>query len=448
VHFSAAGYHSAEWRRRRSQSGRTCLETNPTWSPMSLFQTVTVLMALTALGGYVNHRLLHLPPTIGLMAIALLSSLVLVVLGATGVVEVQRYTRFVPSINFSDLVFHGFLAFLLFAGALHVDLGDLYKVKWTVIILSTLGTIISTFVIGALFWCAAYLLGNELRFIFALLFGALISPTDPIAVLGIIKKAGAPKALETRITGESLFNDGVGAVIFLTILDIATGQSEPSVLSVSWFFVRQTLGGIALGWLLGWVAFRLLRKIDDYQVEILLSIALCMGSYELADVVHMSGPIAAVVAGLFLGNRGWNLAMSEQTQEYLGKFWQMIDEILNSLLFLLIGLEIAAINETAKYVVLGIVGIACVLIGRAVSTLIPIKIMSFIVPFPKGTITLLTWGGLRGAISIALALLLPAGQERQLILTSTYMVVIFSIFVQGLTFGPLLRRIVPPAQDG
>jgi len=173
-----------------------------------------------------------------------------------------------------------------------------------------------------------------------------------------------------------------------------------------------------------------------------------MGSYELADVVHMSGPIAAVVAGLFLGNRGWNLAMSEQTQEYLGKFWQMIDEILNSLLFLLIGLEIAAINETAKYVVLGIVGIACVLIGRAVSTLIPIKIMSFIVPFPKGTITLLTWGGLRGAISIALALLLPAGQERQLILTSTYMVVIFSIFVQGLTFGPLLRRIVPPAQDG
>ncbi|KWB79098.1 cation:proton antiporter [Burkholderia ubonensis] len=414
---------------------------------MTLFQTVTVLVALTALGGYLNHRLLHLPPTIGLMAIALMSSLLLVVLGEAGVVEVDRYARFVPSIDFSDLVFHGFLAFLLFAGALHVDLGDLYKVKWTVIILSTLGTIISTLVIGALFWCAAYLLGYALHFIFALLFGALIAPTDPIAVLSIIKKAGAPKALETRITGESLFNDGVGAVIFLTILDIATGRSEPSVASVSWFFVKQTLGGITLGWLLGWITFRLLRKIDDYQVEVLLSIALCMGSYALADAIHMSGPIAAVVAGLFLGNHGWKLAMSEQTQEYLGKFWQLIDEILNSLLFLLIGVEIVAIHETGRYLVLGLIGIACVLVGRAVSVLVPIKLMNFAVPFPKGTVTLLTWGGLRGAISIALAFLLPPGPERELVLTSTYVVVIFSILIQGLTFGALLKRVIPPSQE-
>ncbi|VWD28433.1 Na+/H+ antiporter [Burkholderia aenigmatica] len=415
---------------------------------MTLFQTVTVLIALTALGGYLNHRLLRLPPTIGLMAIALASSLMLVILGETGIVEVQRYTHFVPSINFSDLIFHGFLAFLLFAGALHVDLGDLYKVKWTVTILSTLGTIISTFVIGALFWCAAYSLGYDLRFIYALLFGALISPTDPIAVLGIIKKTGAPKELETRITGESLFNDGVGAVIFLTILDIATGRSEPSVASVSWFFVQETLGGIALGWLLGWIVLRLLRKIDDWQVEVLLSIALCMGSYALADAIHMSGPIAVVVAGLFLGNNGFKQAMSRQTQEYLGMFWQLIDEILNSLLFLLIGLEILAIKETGTYLVLGLIGIACVLMGRGISVLIPIRIMGAIVSFPKGTITLLTWGGLRGALSISLAFLLPQGQERELILTTTYIVVIFSILVQGLTFGPLLRKIVPPAQDG
>ncbi|KVP88930.1 sodium:proton antiporter [Burkholderia ubonensis] len=414
---------------------------------MTLFQIVTVLIALTAFSGYLNHRLLHLPPTIGLMTIALACSLVLVILGETGVVEVHTYSRFVPGIDFSDLVFHGVLAFLLFAGALHVDLGDLRKVKWTVTVLSTLGTIISTFVIGALFWYAANLLGYELRFVFALLFGALISPTDPIAVLGIIKKAGAPKALETRITGESLFNDGVGAVVFLTILDIATGRGEPSVASVSWFFAKQTLGGIALGWLLGWIVFRLLRKIDDYQVELLLSIALCMGSYALADAMHMSGPIAAVVAGLFLGNHGWQLAMSEQTQEYLGKFWQLIDEILNSLLFLLMGLEIVAINNTGKYLVLGMMGIACMLIGRAISVLIPIRIMSFFVPFPKGTVALLTWGGLRGAISIALAFLLPLGHERELILTTTYVVVIFSILVQGLTFGPLLRKIVPPAQN-
>jgi len=415
---------------------------------MTLFQTVTILIALTALGAYLNHRLLHLPPTIGLMAIALVSSLVLVVLGETGVVEVHRYARFVPSIDLSDLVFHGLLAFLLFAGALHVDLGDLYKVKWAVTILSTLGTIISTFVIGALFWCAAYLLGYELRFIFALLFGALISPTDPIAVLGIIKKAGAPKDLETRITGESLFNDGVGAVIFLTILDIATGRSEPSVASVSWFFVQETLGGIALGWLLGWIVFRLLRKIDDYQVEVLLSITLCMGSYALADAIHMSGPIAVVAAGLFLGNNERNLAMSEQTQKYLGTFWQLVDEILNSLLFLMIGLEILAIKETGTYLALGLVGIACVLIGRGISVMIPMGIMSFIVSFPKGTITLLTWGGLRGALSIALAFLLPPAHERELILTTTYVVVIFSILVQGLTFGLLLKRIVPPAQNG
>jgi CPA1 family monovalent cation:H+ antiporter len=281
-----------------------------------------------------------------------------------------------------------------------------------------------------------------------LLFGALISPTDPIAVLGIIRKAGAPKDMETRITGESLFNDGVGAVIFLTILDIATGRSEPSVASVSWFFVQETLGGIALGWLLGWIVFRLLRKIDDYQVEVLLSIALCMGSYALADAIHMSGPIAVVVAGLFLGNNGRNLAMSEQTQEYLGKFWELIDEILNSLLFLLIGLEILAIKETGAYLVLGLLGIACVLIGRCISVLIPIRIMDFVVSFPKGTIALLTWGGLRGALSIALAFLLPQDRERELILTTTYIVVIFSILVQGLTFGPLLRKIVPPVQDG
>jgi CPA1 family monovalent cation:H+ antiporter len=414
---------------------------------MTLFQTVTILFVLTALGGYLNHRLLNLPPTIGLMAIALVSSLILVVLGETGVVEVAKYAHFVPSIDFGDLVFHGFLAFLLFAGALHVDLADLYKVKWTVTILSTVGTIISTFVIGVLFWCAAYSFGYDLRIIYALLFGALISPTDPIAVLGIIKKAGAPKDQETRITGESLFNDGVGAVIFLTILDIATGRSEPSVASVSWFFVQEALGGIALGWLLGWVVFQLLRKVNDYQVEVLLSVALCMGSYALADAIRISGPIAVVVAGLFLGNSGRNPAMPVPTQDYLGTFWQLVDELLISLLFLLIGLEILAIRETGTYLVLGLAGIACVLIGRGISVLIPIRIMSFVVSFPRGTITLLTWGGLRGALSIALAFLLPQGPERELILTTTYIVVIFSILVQGLTFGPLLRKIVPPTQD-
>jgi monovalent cation:H+ antiporter, CPA1 family len=414
---------------------------------MTLFQTLTALITLAALAAYLNHRFLDLPPTIGLMAIALGASLILVLLGETGILEVRHFARFVAGIDFSDLLFHGMLAFLLFAGAMHVDLADLRQVKWSVSVLATIGTIISTFVVGILFWLAARWLGYQLAFIHALLFGALISPTDPIAVLGIIKKAGAPKELETRITGESLFNDGVGVVIFLTVLEIASGQNEPSAARVAWFFIEEAFGGIALGWLLGWIVFRMLRRVDDYQVETMLSLALCVGTYALAETVHVSAPIAVVVAGLLIGNQGYELAMSKQTQEYLDMFWELIDEILNSMLFLLIGLEIIAIRAAGTYLLLGLLGIICVLAGRWISVLLPIGIMGARWNFPGGTIKLLTWGGLRGAISIALALLVPHGPEKELILTTTYIVVVFSVLVQGLTFGPLLRRSIRSHPD-
>lgn len=414
---------------------------------MTLFQTLTALVALAALAAYLNYRFLKLPSTIGLMVIALAASIILVLLATAGVGEVQRFAHFVSHIDFSNLVFHGMLAFLLFAGAMHVDLGDLRKVKWTVGILATVGTLLSTFVVGTLFWLAAHVLGYHFTFIYALLFGALISPTDPIAVLGIIKKAGAPKDLETRITGESLFNDGVGVVIFLTVLDVATGQGTPASGTVILFFLKESVGGIALGWFLGWVVFRMLRQVNHYQVETLISLALCLGSYALAEAVRVSAPIAVVVAGLFIGNEGFALAMSEQTQEYLDMFWELIDEILNSLLFLLIGLEIIPVKETGINLLLGVVGIISVLAGRWVSVIVPIGVMSTLSKFPNGTVKLLTWGGLRGAISIALALLLPPGPEKGVILTTTYLVVIFSVLVQGLTFGPLLKRTVKCAPD-
>jgi len=414
---------------------------------MTFFETLTVLIVMTAVGGYLNNRRFHLPPTIGLMSIALVSSLILVIIGETGALQVGKYANLVATIDFGELVFHGFLPFLLFAGALHVDLGDLRKVKWTVSILSTLGTIISTCIVGISFSYASSWLGYHLPFTYALLFGALISPTDPIAVLGMIKNAGAPKELETPITGESLFNDGVGAVIFFTILGTATGREEPSVSQISLFFLQQALGGCMLGWLLGWLVFRMARTVDNHHVEVLLSIALCMGSYALAELLHFSGPIAVVVAGLFLGNEGWKTAFSEQTRQYLTIFWEVIDEILNSVLFLLIGLEMIAIRIEGGYLVLGLIGIGCVLLGRAISVAIPIWTLHIGFRFPKGTIPLLIWGGLRGALSIALALLLPVGPERELILTVTYVIVIFSVLVQGMTFRRVLRRAMPAMRD-
>lgn len=375
------------------------------------------------------------------MVIALLISVSLVVLGKVGLLDLSHAAEFVRSIDFSQTLLHGMLAFLLFAGALHVDLSDLASQKLPVAVLSTAGVVIATFITGVLFWYGVNWLGFELPLVYALLFGALISPTDPIAVLGILKSAGASKSMEIKITGESLFNDGIGVVIFLTILGIVTSGQQPDATHIAMFLLEEAVGGIGLGLSLGWIVYRLLRSVDNYQVEVMLTLALAAGGYSLAEAIHVSAPIAIVVAGLVIGNHGRAFAMSEKTRAHLDPFWELLDEILNAVLFVLIGMEVLALTMNWNTFAAGFYAIVIVLIARFVSVAFPVLLMKAKRPFSPGAIKILTWGGLRGGISIALALSLPASPERDLILAVTYMVVVFSILVQGLTLKRLIQGI-------
>lgn len=401
---------------------------------MTFFQVTAVLIVFAALGGYVNHRFMKLPTTIGHMVFALLVSLGAIGLQKAGLVDLTATTQFLRSIDFSQVLLHGMLSFLLFAGALHIDLERLKRVKWPVFTLATLGTLTATFLTGSLIWLIAGWLGLPLPYIYALLFGALIAPTDPIAVLAILKQVGAPEDLYVKIGGESLFNDGIGVVLFLTILGIATGQNAPDFSSAGFLFLREAVGGLALGGVFGWAVCWLLRSIDEYKVEVLLSLALVFGGYALAEFIHVSAPIAMVVAGLITGNQGREHGMSDVTRDHLDLFWELLDEVLNAVLFMLIGLEMLVIAISPAHMQIGLLAIAAVLAGRVVSVSLPVFLLRCCNSFEKGTITLLTWGGLRGGLSIAMALSLPAGPEKDIILPVTYMVVLFSIIVQGLTF--------------
>jgi CPA1 family monovalent cation:H+ antiporter len=405
---------------------------------LTIFQTTALLLTFAALAAYSNHQFLRLPRTIGLMVIALAFSVLFVILDMAGVVDFGEASRFVQSIDFSETLLHGMLAFLLFAGALHVDLGDLRSEAFPIAVLSTAGVVIATLVAGVALWAIAIWTGVRLPFIYALLFGALISPTDPIAVLGILRKAGAPKSLETQITGESLFNDGVGVVVFLTILDVALGIREPHAGGIALFLLEEAVGGALLGFVLGWVFYRLLKSVDAYPVEVLLTLSLAAGSYSLAEAIHVSAPIAVVVAGLFIGNHGRAFAMSDQTRDHLDTFWELIDEILNAVLFVLIGLEFLAVRLDGGYIVTALSAILVVLLARFVSVVLLVNGMRIKRRFSKGVLEILTWGGLRGGISIALALSLPFVPERQFLLAATYVVVIFSVLVQGLTVGKVI----------
>ena len=407
---------------------------------MEAFDIIGILLTLAAIFGFVNYKFIKLPTTIGLMLLGLIFSLVIIITGQFNDNFYQFAQSFVTEVRLDESLLGIMLSYLLFAGALHVKLEDLSSQRWVIAILATIGVILSTFIIGTLSYAILGALGIKIDYTYCLLFGALISPTAPVAVLGILKKAGAPKSLETKITGESLFNDGVGVVVFIAILGIATGQNEPTVSAITNLFVIEVLGGLGIGFALGLVAFLMLRSIDQYQVEILITLALVTGGYSLAQHLHTSGPLAMVVAGLMIGNHGRILAMSPKTEEHLDSFWELIDEILNAILFLVIGLEILVLAFQTSHLLFGIIAIPLTLGVRMFAVSLPVFILKKQREFTKGTIKALTWGGLRGGISLALALSIPKGFERDVLLTATYIVVIFSIAVQGMTLKYFLPK--------
>ena len=410
---------------------------------MEAFDIIGILLSLAAVFGYFNYKFIKLPTTIGLMLLGLIFSLIIIITGIFNDDFYKFAQNFVTDIRLDESLLGIMLSYLLFAGALHVKLEDLSNQKWVIAILATIGVIFSTFIIGSLSYLLMKALDIQISFTYCLLFGALISPTDPVAVLGILKKAGAPKSLETKITGESLFNDGVGVVVFIAILGIATGKNDASFAAIGNLFIIEVLGGIGIGFALGLLAFLMLRSIDQYQVEILITLALVTGGYSLAHNLHTSGPLAMVVAGLMIGNQGRILAMSEKTEEHLDSFWELVDEILNAILFLVIGLEILILAFNLNHIIFGIIAIPLTLAVRMSAVSLPTLFLKNRANFSKGTIKALTWGGLRGGISLALALSIPKGAERDVLLTATYIVVIFSIGVQGLT----LKHFLPKKTD-
>lgn len=409
---------------------------------MGVLNTAALLITLAALFSYLNYRFIRLPNTIGIMMIALVMSLVLLVIGKLGFADLIFYTnKLLRSIDFHETLMQGMLSFLLFAGALHVNLNDLKQQKGVIAVLATLGVLLSTFIIGGLTWVVLKALNIPLPLVYCLLFGALISPTDPIAVLGILKNARVPKSMEIKISGESLFNDGMGVVVFLVLLGVATGTHEANVASVSMLIVQEVLGGIVFGLLLGAGVYYLLKDVDNYQLEVLLTLALVMGGYAVANALHLSGPLAIVTAGLFIGNQGRHFAMSEKSRAHLDSFWELLDEILNAVLFVLIGLEVLLVAMRSEYLLAALAIIPLVLFARYVSVGSPMAVMSRFRRFTPGVVQIMTWGGLRGGISVALALSLPLGSERDAILAITYAVVIFSILIQGLTISRMVDEI-------
>lgn len=407
------------------------------------FFIITILVVLSAVFGYINVRFLKLPNTIGLMLITIVFTLGVFALSYfdSTLLDAERFI--IKQIDFKSVLLDVMLSFLLFAGALHTNFEQLKVQRWPVLVFSTFGVLLSTFLVGGSVFFILKLIGLDIDFIYCLLFGALISPTDPIAVLGILKKAGVPKKLEAKIVGESLFNDGVGVVVFLTIFQIAQlGTGEIEAFDVFKLFGKEVFGGILLGGILGWVTYRLMKSINDYDIEVIITLAAVMGGTVIAHKLHLSAPLAMVTAGLVVGNdtvRG--TAMSEITESYVDKFWELIDILLNTILFVLIGMEILVLTFETEYVIAGLIAIPVVLLCRYLSLLLPISLFKKKLDFVPKTNLIMTWGGLRGGISIALALGLTEAMQRDLFLVVTYVVVVFSILVQGLTVGKLVKRV-------
>ena len=407
---------------------------------MKLFDILAILVTFSALFSYLNHRFFRFPRPVGLMLIAIVLSLLVTMLGWLGLGIDDATRSLVASIDFNRALMGGMLSFLLFAGALNVNLGDLAANKWTIGLLASVGVLASTLLVGTLSWWILHAVGSQIPFLYCLLFGALISPTDPVAVLSILKSSGTPRSLQAKISGESLFNDGVGVVVFSVLLEIAIQDSPVEVEDVLGLMAREVFGGVLLGLVTGYLAYRMLKSVDCYQVEVLVTLALVTGGYAVAMKLHTSGPLCVVVAGLMIGNRGRLLAMSQTSREHLDNFWELVDEILNGVLFILIGLEVLILSFTTRHLFLALLIIPVVIGARFVTVGLPVTLMRFFRDFSPGAVRIITWGGLRGGISVALALSLPAGPERALILPLAYCVVVFSIVVQGLSIGWLVRR--------
>ncbi|UCE93655.1 MAG: sodium:proton antiporter [Flavobacteriaceae bacterium] len=410
---------------------------------MDYFFIISVLVTISAIFGYLNVRFLKLPNAIGLMLITILFTI-----GVFGIsyfnstlLDAEKYI--ITHIDFKEVLLDIMLSFLLFAGALHTNFNQLKVQKWPVLIFSTIGVLFSTFLVGFGIYYLLPVLGMEVKLVYCLLFGALISPTDPIAVLSILKQAGAPKKLETKIVGESLFNDGVGVVVFLTIFKIAQlGGDHVEAMDVIKLFSQEVVGGVLLGFLLGWITFKLMKSIDDYDIEVIITLATVMSGTLIAHKLHFSAPLAMVTAGLIVGNDTVrNSAMSKITENYVDKFWELIDILLNTILFVLIGMEMLVLSFETNYFVAGLIAVPVVLVCRYISLILPVKFFEKKLNFVPRTNLIMTWGGLRGGISIALALGLTQDMNRDLFLVMTYVVVVFSILVQGLTVGKLVKRV-------
>lgn len=411
-----------------------------------MLDIIAIFLSVTALLAYVNRRYVGLPSAIGVMGIALGISLLNMAADSLGFHALHTLEQsLVESIDFSELLMQGMLSLLLFAGALHVDLSQLRIYRWQVASLAAIGTTLSTLFIGFGLWALLSLTDLGMPLVYCLVFGALISPTDPIAVMGILKSAGAPGNVELVISGESLFNDGVSVVLFSLILAMIASGEAPSFTGAAQLLLKEAGGGVLLGAVVGYIIYRMLKSIDSYQEEVLITLAAVLGAYALATHLHVSGPLAMVVMGLIIGNQGRSYAMSEQTKKNLDMFWELMDEILNAVLFVLIGLEVVLIHFSNALIATGLMVVALTLLSRLLTVGVPIAVLGKRFQLPKGAWSVMTWGGLRGGISVALALSLPPSEARDTVVSLTYIIVVFSILIQGMTIGKLVRKVMPCA---
>ncbi|MEJ0056125.1 MAG: sodium:proton antiporter [Bacteroidota bacterium] len=407
---------------------------------MELYYSLSILIVLAAFFSYLNLRYLKLPSTIGVMIIAMLASVGLIFSGRKYPHLFEVFTNVIASVDFTEVLMGAMLNFLLFAGAIHISLHELRKQRIPIMIFSTLGVIISTIVVGVLMYYTFQALTYPVPLLQCLVFGALISPTDPIAVIGILKSAGIRKSLEIKVAGESLFNDGVAVVLFAVLLQLARRSNvDITFIHISGLFLQEAGGGMLVGLLIGYIGSHGIKRIDSYNVTVMITLAIVMGGYLVTRYLHVSGPLTMVVAGLMIGNYGRNIGMSSVDRSYLDKFWELIDEILNAILFLIIGFELLVIPELQQYWLIGSLSILIVLVARFLSIWLPIRFIPNIGRFDRKTIVILVWGGLRGGVSVALALTIDSSLHHDLFLSITYYVVVFSIVIQGLTVGKIAK---------